>query len=85
MGAFSLGVDVQLPAEYTTPAELNNCSDPAHHDHSDPNNIVDPCTGLLPETTFYFFNQNHEKTASNDIIMKLAAALLTDDSFKTVY
>lgn len=85
MGAYSLGVDVQLPAEYETPAELNHCTDPEHHDHSDPNNIVDPCTGLLPETTFYFCNQNHEKTSSNDIIMKLAAALLSDDNFKDVY
>lgn len=85
MGAYSLGVDVQLPADYTTPAELNNCTDPENHDHSDPNNIVDPCTGLLPETTFYFCNQNHEKTASNDIIMKLSAELLTDSSFTSVY
>lgn len=85
MGAYSLGVDIELPEDYVTPAELNNCTDPEHHDHSDPNNIVDPCTGLLPETTFYFCNQNHEKTSSNDIIMKLAAALLSDDSFTSVY
>ncbi len=83
MGAYSAGVDVLLPEDYV--AECNNCSDPANHDHTDPNGIVDVCTGLLPETTFYFFNQDHEKTGSNDIIMKLAAELLTDDNFTSVH
>lgn len=83
MGAYSAGVDILLPEDYV-PA-CNNCSDPESHDHSDPNGIVDACTGLLPETTFYFYNQNHERTASNDIIMKLASALLTDSSFTSVY
>lgn len=85
MGAYSLGVNKQLPFYYETPAECNHCTDPEHHNHQDPHYIVDPCTGLLPETTFYFYNQNHEKTASNDIIMKLAAAIMTDDNFKDVY
>lgn len=83
MGAYSAGVDVKLPADYV-PA-CNNCSDPENHDHSDPNGIVDACTGLLPETTFYFYNQNHERTGSNDVIMKLASELLTDSSFTSVY
>ncbi len=85
MGAYSLGVNIELPEGYETPAELNHCTDPEHHNHKDPNYIVDPCTGLLPETTFYFFNQNHERTASNDIIMKLASALMTDDNFTSVF
>lgn len=83
MGAYSEGVNVKLPDGYKS--KVNNCSDPAHHDHSDPNGIVDPCTGLLPETTFYFYNQNHERTASNNIIMFLAADILTDDNFTSVY
>ncbi len=83
MGAYSLGVDVQLPDDYTR--SVDNCSDPEHHNHADPNNIVDARTGLLPETTFYFCNQDHEKTANNDVIMKLASALLTDNSFTSVY
>ncbi len=85
MGAYSLGVNKQLPFYYETPAECNHCTDPEHHNHQDPHYIVDPCTGLLPETTFYFYNQNHEKTASNDIIMKLASVIMTDDNFKDVY
>ncbi|MBO5432510.1 MAG: hypothetical protein J6A43_00465 [Clostridia bacterium] len=83
MGAFSLGVDKKLPADYVP--THSNCEDPQNHDHTDPNGIVDVCTGLLPETTFYFYNQDHEKTGSNDVIMKLAAAILTDNSFTSVH
>lgn len=83
MGAYSLGVDKKLPADYVP--THSNCEDPQNHDHTDPNGIVDVCTGLLPETTFYFYNQDHEKTGSNDVIMKLAAAILTDDSFTSVH
>ena len=83
MGAYSEGVDVLLPEDYVP--ECNNCTDPENHDHTDPNGIVDVCTGLLPETTFYFFNQNHERTGSNNIIMFLASELLTDDNFTSVH
>ena len=83
MGAFSHGVDVKLGPDYV--AECNNCSDPENHDHTDPNGIVDACTGLLPETTFYFYNQNHERTGSNDVIMKLVTDLLVDETFVDVF
>lgn len=83
MGAFSYGVDIQLPDDYVP--THSNCSNPEEHNHTDPNGIVDACTGLLPETTFYFYNQDHEKTASNDVIMKLATALLVDDEFVDVF
>ena len=84
MGAFSYGVDIQLGEDYVREG-ANNCADPENHDHSDPNGIVDACTGLLPETTFYFYNQNHERTGSNDVIMKLVTELLVDESFVDVY
>ncbi|MGN1315700.1 MAG: hypothetical protein ACI4VW_01420 [Acutalibacteraceae bacterium] len=83
MGAFSYGVDIPLPADYVP--THSNCTDPANHNHADPNGIVDSCTGLLPETTFYFYNQNHEQTASNDVIMKLVTELLTDSNFTSVF
>ncbi len=82
MGAYSAGVSKTLPADYV-PA-VNNCQNPAHN-HKDPRNIVDATTGLLPETTFYFYNQDHEKTASNDVMMKLASDLLTDSDFTSVF
>ncbi len=84
MGAFSYGVDVQLGDDYV-PVIAHNCSDPRNHDHSDPNGIVDACAGLLPDTTFYFYNQNHERTGSNDVIMKLVTELLVDESFVDVF
>ena len=83
MGAFSYGVDIQLGEDYV--GTHSNCSDPENHDHADPNGIVDACTGLLPETTFYFYNQNHERTGSNDVIMKLVTDLLVDETFVDVF
>ncbi len=82
MGAVSYGVDVELPEGYVT--ENPNCTNPDHN-HIDPHNIVDARAGLLPDHTFYFYNQNHERTGSNDVVMKLAVALLTDENFVDVY
>ena len=82
MGAYSVGVSKELPADYVR--TVNNCTNP-NHDHSDPRNIVDANTGLLPCTTFYFYNQDHERTASNDVIMKLVSELLVDENFTDVY
>ena len=75
MGATSVAVDVQLPADYV-PVDGGK--------YVDSYNLVDAGTGLLPDTTFYFHNQNHESTGSNDVIMKLAICLLTDKDFTSV-
>ena len=83
MGAYSVNVGEKLPADYVP--VRNNCSDPAHHDHTDPEGIMDVCSGLLPEHTFYFSGQNHATTASNDVIMTLIIQLLTDDDFTSVH
>ncbi|MBQ7043419.1 MAG: hypothetical protein IJN78_02315 [Clostridia bacterium] len=82
MGAVSYGVDVELPEGYVT--ENPRCTNPDHN-HIDPHNIVDARAGLLPDHTFYFYNQNHERTGSNDVVMLLAVELLTDESFTDVY
>ena len=81
MGAFSNGVDKPLGDGYTSES---NCNDPSHN-HIDPHGVLDAGTGLLPDHTFYFYNQNHEETGSNDVVMKLAIELLTDPDFKDVY
>ena len=83
MGAYSVNVDTKLPANYV--ASRNNCSDPQKHNHKDPEGIMDVCSGLLPETTFYFSHQNHATTASNDVIMTLIIQLATDESFTSVH
>lgn len=75
MGATSYGVDVKLPDNYT-PAKGEK--------YVDSYNIIDAGTGLLPDTTFYFHNQDHESTARNDIIIKLAVSLLTDNDFTSI-
>lgn len=82
MGAYSTGVYEKLPEDYV-PAR-NNCKNPAH-DHTDPEGVVDVCSGLLPDTTFYFSGQNHPETGSNDVIMSLIVHLLTDENFTSVY
>jgi hypothetical protein len=83
MGAYAAGNNVKLPADYVP--THSNCTDPENHDHKDPNGLIDPCTGLLPETTFYFVNQSHESSASNDVFMKLASAILMDSNFTSVH
>ena len=82
MGATFADVGKTLPEDYV--AAGTYCNNPAH-DHISPDRTVDPTTGLLPCTTFYFYNQNHESTGSNDVIMKLVSELLVDENFKDVY
>lgn len=82
LGATSYGVDVPLPEGYT---QANTyCTDPAHN-HIDPAGILDASTGILCETTFYFYGQNHESTANNDVIIGLASRILWDDTLKDVH
>ncbi len=81
-GATSVAVDVALPDDYV---QANTyCTDPTHN-HIDEARLVDASTGILCESTFYFKNQNHEQTARNDVIMRLAVRILTDESFENVY
>lgn len=81
-GATSVAVGVSLDEAYTQ--KNTYCSDPSHN-HIDEDRLVDASTGILCETTFYFKNQNHEATARNDVIMRLAIRILTDESFENVY
>ena len=81
-GATAVATDTPLPSDYV---QANTyCTDPSHK-HIDEARLVDASTGILCETTFYFKNQNHEQTARNDVIMRLAIRILTDESFKNVY
>lgn len=82
LGATTLGTNVTLPDDYTPVNPV--CTNPDHN-HIDPYRILDASTGLLPETTFYFYNQNHERTANNDVIMKLVVELITNEEFTDIY
>ncbi len=85
MGAHAAIVGETLGEDYEQANTSVNCSDPTHHNHISPDNVVDASTGLLPDTTFYFDAQNHEKTARNDIIISLATRLLATDDIEDVY
>ncbi len=81
-GATGVAVDVSLPEDYV---QANTyCSDPTHN-HIDEERLIDASTGILCDSTFYFKDQGHESTASNDVIMRLAIRIVTDNSFKDVY
>ena len=81
-GATAGYVDTPLPADYT---QANTyCTDPSHN-HMDEARIVDASTGILCETTFYFKDQDHERTAANDVIIRLATRIISDDSFTDVH
>ena len=84
MGVHSAIVGETLGEDYKQANTSKNCSDPSHN-HISPDNVVDASTGLLPDTTFYFDGQNHDKTARNDIIISLATELLATDNIKSVY
>lgn len=81
-GATSVNVNTALPEGYT---QANTyCSNPTHN-HIDEARLVDASTGILCDRTFYFKGQNHETTARNDVIMRLAVRILLDESFTDVY
>ena len=82
MGVHSALVGETLPEDYVQ--QNTYCNDPTHN-HISPDRVVDASTGLLPDTTFYFDAQGHEKTARNDVIIKLATELLATDNITDVY
>lgn len=82
MGATFADLGTTLSENYT--AAGTYCSNPAHN-HLSPDGMVDPTTGLLPCTTWYFKGQSHEGLANNDVVLNLATELMTDDNMVDVY
>ncbi len=60
------------------------CKNPSHN-HLSPDGMVDPTTGLLPCTTWYFKGQSHEQLQYNDVCLSLATMLMIDDNMVDVY
>lgn len=50
-----------------------------------PDGNIDGASGLLPDSTWYFRDQQHDATAYNDTALGIAAKVLSDDSFTDVY
>lgn len=82
MGATFADLGATLGEGYT--AAGTYCSNPAHN-HLSPDGMVDPTTGLLPCTTWFFKGQSHEGLANNDVVLTLATELMTDDNMLDVY
>ena len=82
IGATFADLGTTLGEGYT--AAGTYCSDPTHN-HLSPDGVVDPTTGLLPCSTWYFKGQAHELLPYNDVALKLSIRLMTDNNMHDVY
>lgn len=82
MGATFADLGTTLGEGYT--AKGTYCNKPGHN-HLSPDGMVDPTTGLLPCTTWYFKGQSHEQLQYNDVCLSLATELMIDDNMVDVY
>ena len=82
MGAYAANIGETLPEDYVQ--ANTHCSNPDHN-HISPDRVVDASAGLLPDTTFYFDGQKHERTRNNDVILKLAFHLIAHEDITDVY
>ena len=60
------------------------CNNP-NHNHLSPDGMVDTTTGLLPCSTWLFKGQAHELLPYNDVALKLAIRIMTDNNMVDVY
>lgn len=72
----TLGEDYKAAGTY--------CSNPEHN-HLSPDGMVDTTTGLLPCSTWLFKGQAHELLPLNDVALKLAIRIMTDNNMVDVY
>lgn len=81
LGAYSVAPGQTLPEDYV---QQNTYCDNPQHNHISPDRVVDASTCYLPEHTWFFAGQHHE-CAGNDVIIRLAAKLMSGDSIKDVH
>ena len=46
---------------------------------------MDASAGLLPDTTWYFKDQNHEATGRNDVIISLTSTLISSNRIQNIF
>lgn len=54
-------------------------------DYISPDGVIDASKSILPDTVWYFKDQFHDGIAYNDAALNVAAKVLSDDSFNSVY
>lgn len=82
MHAKSAPLGETFPADYTQTGAF--CTDPTHN-HISPDRTIDASAGVLPEQTWYYYQQDHEGIAGNDAALKLAATLLLSEEPMSVH
>ncbi|MBQ7295707.1 MAG: hypothetical protein IJW86_05880 [Clostridia bacterium] len=82
MGATFADLGTTLGENYK--AAGTYCSNPAHN-HLSPDGVVDATTGYIPCSTWYFKGQAHELLPHNDVALKLAIRIMTDNNMVDVY
>ena len=86
-------VDTKYASAGATVAPLNGtlgenyvqACDDCGHNHLSPDGMVDTTTGLLPCSTWLFKGQAHELLPHNDVALKLAIRIMTDNNMVDVY
>lgn len=82
MGATFADLGTTLGENYK--AAGTYCNNPAHN-HLSPDGVVDATTGYIPCSTWYFKGQAHELLPHNDVALKLAIRIMTDNNMVDVY
>lgn len=82
MGATFADLGTTLGENYK--AAGTYCSNPEHN-HLSPDGVVDATTGYIPCSTWYFKGQAHEQLPNNDVALKLAIRIMTDNNMVDVY
>lgn len=54
-------------------------------DYISPDSTIDASTSLMPDRVWYFKDQQHDDTAYNQTALEVAARVLSDDNFNSVY
>ncbi len=84
LGAYAAPIGQTLPEGYVQKNTSPYISDPTHN-YISPDNVVDASAGLLPDTTWYFKDQNHEATGRNDVIISLTSTLISSNRIQNIF
>ncbi len=81
LGAKAAALGEKLSAEH----KKGCCCTNDEHSHLSPDGTLDASYGYLPESTWYFLNQQHDAVAYNNTALNIAAKVLSDKNFTDIY